>query len=706
MKSLANLNTYASQTLEVTDSRPAGVTFFVATPVEIISIVVPNRMVIPQPVKADEVINYQTANLKLRHTVKTSGPAIVGTTFSFPPGFSVPAGITVTNLANTYIEISGFTTAEQFNLFETVNWNLPANYDSYGTWWIETTITWFDGETNTTRQFAWDVYDPEYYFLSQMTSQFSTDLIPTWLSLAQGSLSSKFSLAVPYYVIYDEEVDPMEGVFSVSKALPTRIKRLFINNMPAISSSNVDNTRLRHAFDTVAISDVFDSEIKITYSPADFNILAASPATMVANVNIITDFQRFEYVYATMETDNTRLRHAFDTITFDNVLPFESNIIGIRPRVFDIETNSTFNSQSQLDRIRFSGSSISSNFESTTVASHTKSFISTTSSSFGINIAPVKTVSALSSSSINANTNTIPTRIKQLSSTFQTQTSSLNLSVINTPLLIRVIGEGNIGSPEVFSLMLRAPYDITIEWGDGTKQSFVNTGNNEVTVNKSYPIFAGSRNVSIYGSALRGFRVGNVGQIFEVVSWGRLGLENLSYCFSNSDFNISIPKFIPSTVTRIKGMFYNCINFDSENINFWDTSNITDMSYLFYKCFNISYLSEINFSSWNTSNVTNMEYMFYNTNNIYDNIGLSGWDTSKVTNMRYMFFNTPFSDDISSWNTSNVTNMDGMFMESIFFNRDISGWCVENIPTKPVNFDTGTSASWTTAKKPNWGAPC
>jgi surface protein len=40
------------------------------------------------------------------------------------------------------------------------------------------------------------------------------------------------------------------------------------------------------------------------------------------------------------------------------------------------------------------------------------------------------------------------------------------------------------------------------------------------------------------------------------------------------------------------------------------------------------------------------------------NQDISNWDTSAVTNMSYMFANaTGFSQDITNWDTSAVTNM-------------------------------------------------
>jgi surface protein len=78
-------------------------------------------------------------------------------------------------------------------------------------------------------------------------------------------------------------------------------------------------------------------------------------------------------------------------------------------------------------------------------------------------------------------------------------------------------------------------------------------------------------------------------------------------------------------------------------IESWDTSQVTDMSYLFYdehECFNE------NIEAWDVSNVTSMKGMFYNAQRF--NQPLNGWDVSKVTDMSEMFvgahqFNQPGS---------------------------------------------------------------
>ena len=83
--------------------------------------------------------------------------------------------------------------------------------------------------------------------------------------------------------------------------------------------------------------------------------------------------------------------------------------------------------------------------------------------------------------------------------------------------------------------------------------------------------------------------------------------------------------------------------------------NITNMSYMFYKCSSLSSLPDI--SKWNTSNVNNMSYMFYECSSLSSIPDISKWNTSNVNNMSYMFdkcFSLSCLPNISKWNISNV----------------------------------------------------
>ena len=128
----------------------------------------------------------------------------------------------------------------------------------------------------------------------------------------------------------------------------------------------------------------------------------------------------------------------------------------------------------------------------------------------------------------------------------------------------------------------------------------------------------------------------------------------------------------PLVRNYIKIFGYDC------DLNWIDTSNVTDMSYLFDEIRSFTG----NVSEWDVSNVTNMGNMFGSTN---FNGDISKWDVSNVTDMDSMFEFSLFNGDISNWDVSNVTDMSYMFMESQF-NGDISKWDVSNVEVMTCMF--------------------
>ena len=122
-----------------------------------------------------------------------------------------------------------------------------------------------------------------------------------------------------------------------------------------------------------------------------------------------------------------------------------------------------------------------------------------------------------------------------------------------------------------------------------------------------------------------------------------------------------------------------CSKFKSfdDNINYSDSENIRDMSYMFYKCELLEHAPNMNTSNattmddmfygcsniktipeFNTSNVTRMEDMF---NRCYSLTTIPNFDTSKVTTTSYMFNSCEDLIAVPELNTSNVTRMDLMF---------------------------------------------
>jgi surface protein len=119
------------------------------------------------------------------------------------------------------------------------------------------------------------------------------------------------------------------------------------------------------------------------------------------------------------------------------------------------------------------------------------------------------------------------------------------------------------------------------------------------------------------------------------------------------------------------------------DLNFIDTSLITDMSYLFgVGGFSIG---NIKIDQWDVSNVKNMSYMFISCRKL--NCDLSSWNVRNLKITAYMFYDCPnFNCDLSDWDVSNVTNMENMFNKCTKFKSDLSGWDVSNVIYKAGMF--------------------
>lgn len=106
--------------------------------------------------------------------------------------------------------------------------------------------------------------------------------------------------------------------------------------------------------------------------------------------------------------------------------------------------------------------------------------------------------------------------------------------------------------------------------------------------------------------------------------------------------------------------FFSCTNLTSikglENLN---TSDVTSMDYMFYKC---GQLRALDLSAFNTEKVKNMADMFGYCKNL-ETLNLSSFKTNDLTNMSRMFYecNKIVQLDLSGFNTSGVKALDQVF---------------------------------------------
>lgn len=114
-----------------------------------------------------------------------------------------------------------------------------------------------------------------------------------------------------------------------------------------------------------------------------------------------------------------------------------------------------------------------------------------------------------------------------------------------------------------------------------------------------------------------------------------------------------------SDVTRMDYMFYKCEQLRALDLSGFNTEKVEDMRDMFSNCKN---LETLNLSSFKTNNLTNMSEMFLECNKIAQ-LDLSGFNTSGVKALDQVFKRCYVLEslDLSSFDTKLVTEMSSLF---------------------------------------------
>ena len=141
---------------------------------------------------------------------------------------------------------------------------------------------------------------------------------------------------------------------------------------------------------------------------------------------------------------------------------------------------------------------------------------------------------------------------------------------------------------------------------------------------------------------------------------------------------LDLSNFKTSKVIDMSGMFRWCCKIATLDLSHFDTSSVQNMWSMFEECTSLKTLN-INF---NTMNVKDMYRMFRDCR-LLNSVSTSNFDTSNVTDMSEMFYlcKSMTSLDVSSFNTSKVTSM----YEMLAMNNDyITNLDVSNFDTSKV----------------------
>jgi len=249
-------------------------------------------------------------------------------------------------------------------------------------------------------------------------------------------------------------------------------------------------------------------------------------------------------------------------------------------------------------------------------------------------------------------------------------------------------------------------YRFSIDWGDGTKESY--SDRTQLPAIHTYDE-TGIYTIRVVGTILgwdnTNYSNQDDAKLIEILNWGPLTLKNDTSFYTSTNLTYISADDYPnfrflssegagtdglfgycSNLTGIKNlaswtpnqwdingdmgsMFRNCTNFN-QDISAWDTSSVTDMSSMFRDC--LAFNQDI--GNWNTSGVTNMQYMFYGASSFNQDIGT--WDVSNVTDFRNCFWGaTAFDTSLSGWDFTNNLYTINLFGNTDYFNRHtVDGW--------------------------------
>lgn len=134
---------------------------------------------------------------------------------------------------------------------------------------------------------------------------------------------------------------------------------------------------------------------------------------------------------------------------------------------------------------------------------------------------------------------------------------------------------------------------------------------------------------------------------------------DMSHAFENMSIaDVSFGKLDTSLVTNTSYLFNGCKKLTTADLTHLDTANVTDMTCMFQ---NTTAYTDTNFTSLKLDNVKTIRGMFYGCG--VESVNNKGWNTSKVTDMSYLFSHMPnlVNGTLDNLDVGNVTSFACVF---------------------------------------------
>ena len=263
----------------------------------------------------------------------------------------------------------------------------------------------------------------------------------------------------------------------------------------------------------------------------------------------------------------------------------------------------------------------------------------------------------------------------------------INNGSTNTMVFGKSLNRSTIESITILDTK-RVPSDA-IEWWDASveKQNGIKAWIKDADNNGKYELYIGQKGgVTAPADSSYLFYNYSYAKNVDVKKLNTSNVTDMSYMFAiNAATELDLSNFDTSNTTSMEGMFMLAANATKIDVSSFNTSKVTSMKGMFGFCQKVK---KIDLSHFNVSNVTNMSAMF--SQSMMEEINTTGWNTSKVTDMSAMFLSTNMKTmNLNHFNTSNVTTMMNMFSGC----DDATSITVSNFNTSKVTDMSGMFSS-------------
>ena len=253
-----------------------------------------------------------------------------------------------------------------------------------------------------------------------------------------------------------------------------------------------------------------------------------------------------------------------------------------------------------------------------------------------------------------------------------------------------IIANGKIMFPKDSSNLLAFYSQVMCSSSSSLTGIYLNDAVDTSKVTNMSNMFAQAAPIAVYCASHRwgcGYTVNKINSL-DLSNFDTSNVTDMSYMFmGNQSPDINLSGFDTSNVVDMSYMFWGASSLTGLNLNSFNTSNVTNMGGMFDYA---KSLINLNIDNFNTSKVTDMNYMFSNTKSL-KSLNLKKFNTSNVISMSYIFSGSGLTSlDVSNFDTSKVKYMDSMFAGLNLNSLDLSNFNTGNVTNMSYMFSSVT----------------